>query len=183
MNKIKEMMTKSKALLQGHFLLTSGLHSGHYIEKFRLLEKPEYATKVFDEMAKPFKKDNVDIVVGPAIGGIVIAFGVAQRLGCKYAFMEREKGKLTLRRGFNVYCSERVLLVEDVITKGTSVKEMLKALDHDNYVGLSCIVNRGNVDFGLRKQKALANFNFPAWEPKKCPLCKKGIPLTKRGSR
>ena len=97
MNKIKNILKESKALMTGHFLLTSGLHSGHYVEKFRLLEKPEYATQVFDAMAEPFKKDSVDIVVGPAVGGIIIAYGVAERLGCKYAFLEREKGKLVLR--------------------------------------------------------------------------------------
>jgi len=183
MDKILDILHQSGAILDGHFLLTSGLHSPKYIEKFRALEHPQYVEKIFDAMAKPFEKDNVDIVVGPAIGGIILAYGVAKRLGCRYAFLERVKGKLVLRRDFNIYCSQRVLLVEDVVTKGTSVKEMMEALDHDNFAGLSCMVERGKLDFGLRKQESLVKLNFPTYEPKKCPLCKKGVPLTKRGSR
>ncbi len=180
---MNDMLNKSEALLMGHFLLTSGMHSGHYIEKFRLLEKPIFANRVFDEMAIKFKHDKVDLVVGPAIGGIILAYGVAERLGCNYAFLERVDGKLTFRRGFEVKDNQRVLLVEDVITKGTSVREMLVTLNYKNVIGLVSMVERGDVNFGLPRQETLIRLDFPTYKPEDCPFCKAGVELTKRGSR
>lgn len=182
--KFNELLTESNALMGGHFLLTSGLHSAHYIEKFRLLENPRIANQVFHLMAWPFIKDAVDVVVGPALGGILLAYGVADQLGARAAFLERENDSLVFRRGFKVEPHEKVLLVEDVITKGTSVREMIEYLKHPNVIGLSSIIERSmDLSFELPQTETLAQLYFPTYKPDECPLCKIGIEVTKRGSR
>lgn len=177
------------AYLDGHFLLTSGRHSGAYVEKFQVLQHPRHCAALCAAMAADFSDLKPSVVVGPAVGGILLAYETARALGVRGIFLEREEGKLTLRRGFEISPQDRVLVVEDVVTTGTSVFEVLEALkkekDEGRIVGVGFLVDRsaGKADFKVPRQKALMSLDLPTWEPADCPLCRKGLPLTKRGSR
>ena len=177
------------AYLDGHFLLTSGKHSNAYIEKFQVLQHPRHCAALCSAMAEDFADLKPTVVVGPAVGGILLAYETARALGLRGIFLEREEGKLALRRGFEIGPRERVLVVEDVVTTGTSVFEVLEALKKEKsegrIVGVGFLVDRsaGKVDFGVPRQKALLTLDLPVWEPADCPLCGTGAPLTKRGSR
>jgi orotate phosphoribosyltransferase len=177
------------AYLDGHFLLTSGKHSGAYVEKFQVLQHPHHCGALCGAISESFADLKPTVVVGPAVGGILLAYETARHLGLRGIFLEREEGKLTLRRGFEIGPEERVLVVEDVVTTGTSVFEVLEALKKEKaegrIVGVGFLVDRssGKVDFGVPRQKALLTLDLPAWEPADCPLCKQNVPLTKRGSR
>lgn len=174
------------AYLDGHFLLTSGLHSPHYIEKFRVLERPDLAGLLCKELARRYERDGVDVVLGPAVGGIVIAYEVARVLGCRAMFAEREGGRLRLRRGFEISAGERILVVEDIVTTGGSVLEVIELVRSSPgaLVGIGLLVDRsgGRVSFGVRTE-ALAALDIPTYKPDACPLCSEGVPLTQRGSR
>lgn len=184
-----EIFRASGAYLDGHFLLTSGKHSGAYVEKFQVLQHPQHTAALCAAMAEAFRDLKPDVVVGPAVGGILLAYEVARALGTRGIFLEREEGKLTLRRGFAIAPHERVLLVEDVVTTGTSVFESIDALatekDEGRIVGVAYLVDRsgGKVDFGVGRQVPLMRLDLPTYDPADCPLCAKGLPLTKRGSR
>lgn len=119
-----ELLRSSGALLEGHFLLTSGNHSGRYVQCAALLSRPEIAVEFMEEIAEQFENDRVETVVAPAVGGIIVAYEVARLLGARALFFERVEGKMTLRRGFHIREGERVLIVEDVITTGGSVLEV-----------------------------------------------------------
>ncbi|HTB21640.1 MAG TPA: orotate phosphoribosyltransferase [bacterium] len=184
-----KVFRQAGAYLDGHFLLSSGKHSNAYVEKFNLLQHPVHCEALCAAMARNFSDLKPTVVVGPAIGGILLAYETARALGLRGIFLEREEGKLTLRRGFEIGDEERVLLVEDVVTTGKSVFELIESLkkekDEGRIVGVAFLVDRsgGKVDFGLPRQKALLDLDLPAWDPADCPLCKQGVPLTKRGSR
>lgn len=185
-----ELFKKSGAYLEGHFLLTSGLHSPAYVEKFQVLQYPDYCDELCEGIAEKFKNEKIDVVAGPAVGGIVLAYGVARALGVRGIFLEREEGKLKLRRGFKIGEKERVLVVEDVVTTGTSVFEVLEALAQEKagnrIAGVGYLVDRSGVakvDFGLPRQEPLMRLDLPTYDPQDCPLCIQGLPLTKRGSR
>jgi len=183
---VLEIFKKSGALLEGHFKLTSGLHSGQYLEKFQVLQWPEYTGLLCKEIAERFKNDNIGVVVGPVTGGIILAYETAKNLGVRGIFTEREEGKMTLRRGFKINPGERVLIVEDIITTGGSVLEVIEALKTTgaNIVGVGLLADRsgGKIDFGVRKE-ALLTMKVENYQAEKCPLCAKGVPLTKRGSK
>ena len=185
-NEVLEIFKKAGALLHGHFLLTSGLHSETYLEKFKVLQYPKYTEILCREIAERFKNDNIEVVVGPVTGGILLAYEVAKNLNVRGIFTERENGKMALRRGFEVKPNERVLVVEDIITTGGSVVEVLDVIkaNKGNLVGVGLLIDRsgGKVDFGVRKE-ALATLNVENYQPDKCPLCAKNIPITKRGSK
>ena len=172
------------ALLEGHFLLTSGRHSDRYIEKFRLLEQPAALDKVATAMTEDVRPDDVDVVLGAAVGGILIAGAVSRKLGRRTLFTERVAGAMTLRRGFRLAPGERVLVVEDIVTTGGSVFELLKVVDNANsqVAGVVCLVDRSTdgLDFGV-PSKTLLRLPIATWEPDACPLCHKGVPLTKPG--
>lgn len=184
-----ELFKKSGAYLEGHFLLTPGLHSKAYVEKFTVLQHPRYCDALCEGIAEKFKDEKIDVVVGPAIGGILLAYSVARALGVRGIFLEREDGKLKLRRGFAIGERERVLLVEDVVTTGSSVFEMLETLALEKaegrIAGLGYLVDRsgGKVQFGLPRQEPLMRLDLPTWRAEACPLCAQGVELTKRGSR
>lgn len=186
---VLEVFKESKAYLDGHFLLTSGLHSPAYVEKFQVLQYPEHTSRLCRAIADKFKDDKIDVVVGPAVGGIILAYEVAKNLGTRGIFLEREDGKLVLRRGFSIGKEERVLIVEDIVTTGRSVFEVLEALEdevkQDRIAGLAFLVDRskGELDFKIKKQISLMRLDLPTYKAEECPLCKDGIPLTKRGSR
>jgi len=183
---VLQIFKDSGALLEGHFKLTSGLHSGQYLEKFQVLQWPKYTELLCKEIAERFKNDSIQVVVGPVTGGIILAYEVAKKLGVRGIFTEREEGKMALRRGFKIGPGERVLIVEDIITTGGSVFEVLEALKPSggNIIGVGLLADRsgGKIDFGVKKE-ALLTLKVENYQPEKCPLCAKGVPLTKRGSK
>ena len=127
-NNILELLKESGAFMEGHFLLTSGRHSDKYIEKFRLMESPEHLDKICNLMAKQFIEQNIDIVLGAAIGGILLSSGVAKYLNKKSIFTERVKTNMELRRGFDIKSNDRVLIVEDIVTTGGSIFELIEVV-------------------------------------------------------
>ncbi|WP_441561462.1 orotate phosphoribosyltransferase [Colibacter massiliensis] len=185
---VRALLVETEAVLEGHFLLTSGLHSPLYVEKFNVLQHPEYTEKLCRELAERFKNKRVQTVMGPMTGGILLAHEVGKALGTRAIFTEREKGKMTLRRGFRIEPGERVLIVEDIVTTGGSVKEVVdvvKAAGGD-IVGVGLLVDRsgGKAEFGVPQKdiQALLHLTVPTYEPAACPLCAAGTVLTERGS-
>lgn len=174
------------ALLEGHFQLTSGLHSPRYLQCAIVLQYPEHAEFVGRALAAKFSDDRVDAVCAPAIGGIIVAHETARAFGVRAIFSERESGVMTLRRGFRLSRGERVLVVEDVVTTGGSTRETIDAvIDADGVViGAGSMVDRsgGSVDVGVRRQ-SLLTLDVPAYEASECPLCREGVPAVKPGSR
>lgn len=183
---VKELLIETNAIMEGHFLLTSGLHSQHYVEKFNVLQHPEYTEKLCQAMAEKFKDANIETVVGPVTGGILLAHETGKALGTRAIFTERVNGKMTFRRGFSLHPGERVLIVEDIVTTGGSVKEVIEVVkEHGGVpVAVSMLVDRsgGKVDFGDVPCTALLHLQVETYKPEECPLCQKGEPMTKRGS-
>mgnify|MGYP001345628165 CR=1 FL=1 len=181
---LQNLLIENGAILKGHFLLTSGRHSDRYIEKFRVLENPDALDTVCLDMSLPFKSKNIDCVMGAAIGGILIAGGVGKYLGVKHIFSERVNGKMTLRRGFTLLEGMRIVIVEDVITTGGSVFELIDLAKSYKVeiVGIISLVERANqpIDFGYNSH-TLLRFPVVSWEVNKCPLCNENIPLTNQG--
>lgn len=185
-SEVKQLLLATGAILEGHFLLTSGLHSPLYVEKFQVLQYPDYTAQMCGALADKFYGENVELVVGPVTGGILLAHEVGKSLGTRAIFTERENGKMTLRRGFVIKPGERVLVVEDIVTTGGSVKEVIDVVtEHGGIpVGVGILVDRsgGKADFGV-PTKALLHLKVDTYSQDDCPLCSQGIPVTKRGSR
>jgi len=183
---VLELFKDTGALLEGHFLLTSGLHSPQYFQCARVLQYPQHAQKLCWEIAYHFMLEKVDLVVGPAMGGIVVAQEVARLMNCRAIFAEREQGRMTLRRGFEIKPAERVLVVEDVVTTGGSVGEVIRLVQQSgaSLVGVGVLVDRSQnrVVFDAPKFSVIA-MEVVTYNPDDCPLCKKGLPLVKPGSR
>jgi len=177
---------KTDALLEGHFRLTSGLHSTVYLQCARVLQFPEKAEQFGRAIADHFAGENIQLVASPAIGGLIIGHEVARALGARFIWTEREDGKMTLRRGFNVNPGERTVVVEDVITTGGSTKETIDCLRESgaNVVGAASIIDRsaGDVEVGAPRI-ALASLKVSAVEPSDCDACRQGAPVVKPGSR
>ena len=183
---ILKIFEETRALLKGHFRLSSGLHSGDYLQCALVLQHPEYAGKLCSQLAENFKKDKPTCVVAPALGGVVVSSEVPRSLGVRSLFTERKDGKMVLRRGFDIKPEDRVLVVEDVITTGLSTKEVLEVVKSFSatIVGVGSIIDRSGkkIDFGV-KSISLLKLDLPVFPPEECPLCKKGIEITKPGSR
>lgn len=183
---ILDLFQKTGVLLEGHFRLTSGRHSGKYLQCAQVLQYPQYTDKLAEELAAAFTGQAIDTVIGPALGGIIIAYEVARKLGTRALFAERENGVMTLRRGFRISPGERVLVVEDVVTTGGSVNEVLEivAAQQGQVVGVGALVDRsgGRLNFGV-PLRALLELEIPSYSPAECPLCQAGLPLVKPGSR
>jgi len=183
---VKELLIKTGAIMDGHFLLTSGLHSPHYVEKFNVLQQPKYTQQLCEAMAEKFKEANIETVVGPMTGGILLAHETGKALGTRAIFTERVDGKMTFRRGFSLHEGERVLIVEDIVTTGGSIKEVIEVVKaHGGVpVAVSMLVDRsgGKADFGDVPSTALLHMDVETYQPEECPLCKQGIEMTKRGS-
>ncbi|NQT23088.1 MAG: orotate phosphoribosyltransferase [Candidatus Omnitrophica bacterium] len=183
---ILKVFKDTGAILEGHFVLSSGLHSPKYLQCALLLERPDIAEKLCQELASKFRDKKPDVVVAPAIGGVVVSYEVARALGVRSLFTERVDGKMTLRRGFKLGKDEKVLLVEDVITTGLSTKEVLEVVNAHGArpIAVGSIVNRAKekIDFGC-EAKSLIDIDIPVFKNEECPLCKKNIPITKPGSR
>lgn len=185
-DEVIERFKATGALLEGHFVLTSGLHSANYLQCALLLQHPAEAEKFGRAIAEHFEKDEIQLVASPAIGGIVIGHEVASQLGARFIWTERDNGKMTIRRGFSVSPGERTLVVEDVITTGGSTLETVETLRAAgaSVVGAASIIDRssGRADVGVSRI-ALATLDVPALEPAVCDLCQQGIPAIKPGSR
>lgn len=182
---VERIFRQAGALLEGHFLLTSGLHSPAYWEKFRILEQPALTVKLCQLISRHFKDKGIQTVAGPTVGGIIIAFEVARQLGVRSIYAEREGGARVFRRGFTLATGERILVVDDVLTTGGSLREVIAAVTRlgGEVVGAAVLVDRSEeeLDLGVpffRCHRA----SLPTYTPEKCPLCASGVPLIKPGS-
>jgi len=177
---------ETKALLEGHFVLTSGLHSPQYFQCARVLQYPKYLQLFAGEIARHFEKDEVGVVISPAIGGIVVGTEVGRVLQVRTIFAERKEGKMELRRGLEIYPGERVLAVEDVVTTGGSVYEIIDLVKRADakLVGVGYIVDRSNGKVTFEpKQFSILQMDVVTYKPEQCPLCKDGSTAVKPGSR
>ncbi|WP_457680621.1 orotate phosphoribosyltransferase [Thermovibrio sp.] len=188
-DQIKEIFLKADAFLEGHFLLSSGLHSPYYLQCAKVLQYPQYAETLCRELARRVKETGVeyDLVIAPAIGGIIVSYETARHLKVRGIFAERVEGKLTLRRGFEIKPGERAVVVEDVVTTGKSTKETIEVVKSHGgkVVAVGSLVDRsgGKVNFGV-PFTTLWRLEVPVYKPESCPLCKEGkIELVKPGSR
>lgn len=181
-----ERFRRTGALLEGHFQLSSGLHSTHYLQCALVLQYPAEAEALARAIAARFEGEPVETVAAPAIGGIVIGYEVARARGARSVWTEREAGRMTLRRGFTVRAGESVLVVEDVVTTGGSTRETIEALREAGarVVAAASIIDRsaGRADVGVQRV-ALATLDFPAVAPDACPACLRGEAAVKLGSR
>lgn len=182
-----DILKEAGVLLEGHFLLTSGRHSGRYLQCARIFRNTRYSEELCAALAEHFRDDRVDIVIGPALGAVQMAYEVSRALGCENFFAEREDGAMTLRRGFAIEPGQRVLVVEDVVTTGGSVREVLEIVRQagGEIVGVGSIVDRtgGRISFGV-PFRSVVSMEVESWEPGECPLCKAGAPAPyKPGSR
>lgn len=185
---VEQIFRAAGAVLEGHFLLTSGRHSPAYWEKFQVLQWPQHTELLCRALADHYRSANVEVVVGPTTGGILLAYEVARQLGVRGIFVENDPerpGHRALRRGFQVRQAERVLIVDDVLTAGTSIREVLEALApfQPAIVGIGVLIDRSQgQDFGMPLH-ALLHLSIPSYAPADCPLCAEGQPLVKPGSR
>ncbi|MBI3654176.1 MAG: orotate phosphoribosyltransferase [Acidobacteria bacterium] len=174
------------ALLEGHFLLTSGLHSPRYLQCALVLQHPQHAEWIGRQLADAFHHAALTAVVAPAIGGIIVAHETARALGVRALFTERENGAMTLRRGFKFEAGERVLVVEDVVTTGGSTRETIEAVERAGglVIGAGSVIDRsgGYADVGVVRV-ALLTLEVPTYQPESCPLCAQGTMAIKPGSR
>ena len=181
-----ERFRQTGALLEGHFILTSGLHSTKYLQCALLLQHPAEAATFGRALAERFQGQRVETVAAPAIGGLVIGYEVARHLNARFIWTEREQGRMTLRRGFNVRPGEGVLVVEDVITTGGSTRETVEVMRGAgaHVIGAASIIDRssGRADVGVPRV-ALATLDVPAVAPSVCQSCARGEPAIKPGSR
>ncbi|RPH95500.1 orotate phosphoribosyltransferase [candidate division KSB1 bacterium] len=183
-NEALNLLREYKAILEGHFLLTSGRHSGVYVEKFRLLEHPDLTARFAEPIAEHFREANVDLVVGPLTGGVLVAHEVGKLLGKPIAFPERSRDGMEWRRGFQVTEGQRVLIIEDVITTGKTIGEIKEAVTRTGaeIVGIGCMICRGKIDLNPTPF-AVVSMNLASYPEDRCPLCRRNLPLEKRGSR
>ncbi len=181
------MLQETGALLEGHFLLSSGLHSPQYLQCARLLEDPRRAERLGQALAAKFAGQLLDVVASPALGGVIIGHEVARAAGARFIFTERDvTGRAILRRGFRLIPGERALVVEDVVTTGGSTREVIELLRvaAAEIRAVAAIVDRsgGQAEFEL-PLVSLLQLDVPAWPPEQCDLCRRGIPTEKPGSR
>lgn len=185
---ILNLFRESQALLRGHFLLTSGKHSEWYFEKIKLIERPAVLEKIIDLLVEQVKKDapEFDYVVSPAYGGIAIGFLTALKLNKMFAFTQRVEEKMTLRSGFAGLQNSRAIIVEDILTTGGSIKEVLECLQARQVTvsGIYCLVDRSGGEVLIQGKPAgsLLSLKVEAFDPDNCPLCRQGLPLVKPGA-
>lgn len=183
---ILSLLKEKKAVLEGHFILTSGRHADTYIQCARILQDPKTTTLLISQLLEDMGDVEVDLVIGPATGGIIIAYEVGRQLGVNAIFTEREKGKMVLRRGFEIPKGAKVLVVEDVVTTGGSVQEVLEVVEEKGgqvvAVGLLADRTGGKIDFGVPTYRIFSK-EIKSYEVENCPLCKEGTPEVKPGSR
>lgn len=179
-----ELLKESEALLEGHFLLSSGKHSNGYVQCAKLLQYPDKAEKALKDVADSVKKLDIDIVVGPAMGGIIVAYELARQIGKPAIFTERVDEIMTIKRGFEIKEGQRVLIAEDVVTTGKSAYEAIKVVeDHGGIVvAIGCLADRtsGDIKYPLY---AASKVEIETYDIEDCPLCKEGLEIQKPGSR
>lgn len=182
-----EDLAKVGAYLSGHFLLSSGLHSPQYLQCALYLADPRSAAWAGEKLAALLGREPVDFVVSPALGGVIIGHEVARALGVRFFFTERQDGRMQFRRGFALEPGQRVVVVEDVVTTGSSTREVMGVVEEQGgiVVGVGCIVNRSGDANPFRPLPfaALLEVTIPTFDPQSCPLCQQGLPLVKPGSR
>ena len=184
---LSALLREVGALMDGHFLLASGRHSPIYVEKFRLLERPEATERLCRLIADRFRDDRPELVAGPTTGGIILSYEVARLLGLRGIFAEKADGGRAFERGFEVHPGERTLIVDDVLTTGGSIREVIEAVGRagGEPIGVAVLVDRsgGRTEFpdgrgGLLPFFACLELDLPAYEDGACPLCDDGVPLT-----
>jgi len=185
---IVQLFHDTGALLEGHFRLTSGLHSPKYFQCAKVLQFPRYTELLCRQIAERFKDERVDVVISPALGGIIVGQEVARQLHARSIFAERCEGVLQLRRGFEIRPGERVLVCEDVVTTGGSIGEVIEIVQQSNglVIGAACIVDRSGGTVrgpGGKGLFSLLTINVVVYKPEECPLCRQKIPLVKPGGR
>lgn len=187
-DRVTEILKEAGVLLEGHFLLTSGRHSNRYLQCAKIFRNTKYSEELCGALAEQFKDDDIQLVIGPAMGAVQMAYEVSRHIGCENFFAERdENGEMALRRGFAVEEGQRVLIVEDVVTTGGSVREVMGLVRRAGGVvaGVGSIVDRtgGKINFGV-PFRAVYVADVTSWEADECPLCKEGVgaPI-KPGSR
>jgi orotate phosphoribosyltransferase len=185
-NEILDIFREHSALLEGHFILSSGLHSNRYVQCALVLQHPRVAEQLCSELAAKLRHLGATVVAAPALGGVLVAHEVARALGTRASFTERQDGAMTLRRGFSLAPGEPALVVEDVMTTGLSTRETIQCIEQagGKVVGAGALIDRsgGKTDLGL-PQAALVTLQIQNYNPADCPLCKAGIPAVKPGSR
>jgi orotate phosphoribosyltransferase len=183
---VLELFTRREALLTGHFLLSSGLHSSKYLQCALVLQFPLESESLGETLAQNFQNQEIDLVISPALGGLIVGHVVARALGVKAIFSEREQGQMQLRRGFQIKTGEKVLVVEDVITTGKSTREVIDLVESlgGKVIGNASIIDRsgGSADLPF-PPISLAKLSVPTYKADQCPLCQQGLPLVKPGSR
>lgn len=184
---VLKMFKEEKALLTGHFLLSSGLHSANYMQCALLLQKSWAAEKLCRALAKKLKGKKVDVVVGPALGGVIVSHEMGRALKVRSIFAERTDGTLALRRGFEIKKGENVLVVEDVVTTGKSSREVIDLVRQSGarLAGVACLVDRNEADAGFGAPLySLLKIDIKTYDPVSCPLCREAkLPVVKPGSR
>ncbi|MFH1416174.1 MAG: orotate phosphoribosyltransferase [Elusimicrobiota bacterium] len=181
---IEKILKETGAMKEGHFLLASGYHSEFYFQAQSLLQYPEYASDAGEQLAALWIDEEITTAVSLAIGGIVLGQEVARHLKVRHIFLERKQQTFSLERGFSVRPGERILLIEDVVTTGGSLKEAIPVLEETGayIVGITSIVSRGNAEFRY-PFKYLLSIDWPKYRPEECPLCAKQVPLYAPGTK
>jgi len=182
---IIQIFKDAGAMLEGHFLLTSGLHSPEYWEKFRILQYPRYTTRLCQLIAEHYRDQNIEVIAGPTTGGIILAFEVARQMGIRSIFAEKEgENKRAFRRGFGINPGEKVLIVDDILTTGKSIRQVLELVTGQGgeVIGIGVLVDRSEKkhDLGIPLFSCLHSIT-PTYKPQECPLCAAGVPLTRPG--
>ena len=186
-NRVEEILKETGTLLTGHFLLTSGRHSNQYMQCAKILQYPRYAAELIKPLAESFIDDEIDMILSPAVGAIIVGYELARQMGVKNIFAERENGKMALRRGFTLEPGSRVLVAENVITTGGTVREVMEIVHELGaaVAGVAVLIDRsmGSIDFGVKTRYAYTA-DVKSWDAENCPLCKENrIPAVKPGSR
>lgn len=186
---LEKQLIDAGALKTGHFLLASGRHSDRYIEKFDLLRNPAATSSLLEPLAERFRREAIDVVVGPTTGGILLAFDLARQLGVASAYAERAaegSSERTFKRGTTFPANSRILVIDDILTTGGSIRETLAALSTQpvKVIAITVLVDRsaGSVQFGDAPLIPLLSLDVQSWLPEECPQCAAGIALTKPGS-
>jgi orotate phosphoribosyltransferase len=190
-DRVLDLFERTGAYLQGHFRLSSGLHSSGYLQSALVLQYPKHAEALGNKLAEALfdwtKKSPIGSVISPALGGLIVGHEVARALGVRFIFTERDADrKMSLRRGFPIAPGEKVIVIEDVITTGGSTREVIDVVTAMGGIAVAAgsIIDRsgGTADLGIPRV-ALETLSVPVWEPERCPLCLKGEPVAKPGSR
>ncbi|MCB5259580.1 MAG: orotate phosphoribosyltransferase [Candidatus Cloacimonetes bacterium] len=179
------ILTNEKAIMEGHFLLTSGNHSNRYIEKIRLLQNPEATHTLCKRLAMRLEDYGFDTVIGPAFGAIILAYEVARILGKSFLFTHRKENEMTFRSGFDLQHTHKAVVIEDIASTGRSIREVINCATNQGIevVAVGILVDRsgGMLDFGVPTE-SLLSLDIPMWSPDECELCKLGVDLVKPGS-